>query len=341
MESRGDLCPKVSIVIPVKNGADQIKDLLDSLLEIDYDGDRLEVIVVDGRSTDATREIAQRYPVKLVTEEEPGINGARNTGVRSSSGEIIAFTDYDCVVPNNWVKSIVREFQDPSVGCVGGSVSRYRDDFLSRYADESLIPVMRMFRKKVTIDRIQLPFSYPMGCNFAVRRSAIEKAGLFDELFTCGFDELEFVERICKEGYKLVLTPTVIVRHKHRQSLMGLLKQTFRYGKGGGVLLRIKGLKSIFGRWVLLSLIGFLAWLLSGLALALYTAFSGSMLSLAALLILYFMPPLILLLTYLKRLTKAGGRRRWLLAYPLLDVLRFLAFSSGILIGLFKHADKH
>lgn len=340
MESRGDLYPKVSVVIPVKNGADQIRDLLDSLMEIDYDGDRLEIIVVDGKSTDATRDIAQRYPVKLVTEEKPGINGARNTGLRLSGGEIIAFTDYDCVVPNNWVKSIVKEFQDPSVGCVGGSVSRYRENFLSRYADESLIPVMRTFRKRMMIDRIYLPFSYPMGCNFAVRKAAIEKAGLFDERFTCGFDELEFVERICKEGYKLVLTPDVMVRHKHRQSLSELLKQTFRYGKGGGVLLRIKGLKSIFGRWVLLSLAGFLAWILSGLAFALYAVFSGSMLSIAAFLSLVFIPPLILLLIYLKRLIRAGGRRRRLLAYPILDILRFLAFTSGILIGLFKYADR-
>ncbi|MCX8176879.1 MAG: glycosyltransferase [Candidatus Bathyarchaeota archaeon] len=340
MESRGDLCPKVSIVIPVKNGADQIKDLLDSLLKIDYDENKLEIIVVDGKSTDATREIAQRYPVKIVTEENPGINGARNTGVKLSSGEIIAFTDYDCVVPINWVKSIVREFHDPSVGCVGGSVSRYLENFLSRYADESLIPVMRMFRRRIAIDRIHLPFSYPMGCNFAVRKAAIEKAGLFDERFTCGFDELEFVERICKKGYKLVLTPDVIVRHKHRQSLLGLLEQTFRYGKGGGVLLRVKGIKSIFGKWVFLSLIGFLAWILSGLAFTLYTVFSGNGLSLAALLFLAFTPPLILLLTYLTRSTKADGRRRWLLAYPLLDILRFLAFASGILVGLFKYADK-
>lgn len=340
MENRGDPCPKLSIVIPVKNGADQIRDLLDSLMGIDYNGDRLEIIVVDGKSTDATREITQRYPVKLLTEEKPGINGARNTGLRLSSGEIIAFTDYDCVVPDNWAKSIVNEFHDPSVGCVGGSVSRYKDSFLSRYADESLIPVMRTFKKRVMIDRIYLPFSYPMGCNFAVKKAAIEKAGLFDERFTCGFDELEFVERICKKGYKLVLTPDVMVQHKHRQSLLGLLKQTFRYGKGGGILLRIKGLKSVFGRWVFLSLIGFFAWVLSGLTFALHTVFSGDLLYLAALLSLVFIPPLILLLIYLMRTIKVKGRHRRLLAYPLLDILRFFAFASGILVGLFKYADK-
>lgn len=341
MKTKNEAYPKVSIVVPVKNGASKIKDLLDSLMHVDYDKDKLEIIVVDGKSKDATKEIVSKYPVKLVIEEKTGVNVARNTGIKNSGGEIIAFTDHDCVVPENWVKAIVDNFQDRQVGCVGGKILRYNNDFLSRYADESLVPVMRIFKKKTIIDRIKSPFYYPVGCNFVVRREAIEKAGFFDERFTYGFDELEFAERICMEGYKIVLTPDVMVQHKHRSTLSELLKQTFRYGQGGGLLPKTKGIKSVFSKWVLLSIIGFTLWVLMLLYLTFCVLFGGSTEFLIMLASLFFAPLLGLLILYAYRTFKIGdGPYRRILAYPLIDMARLLAFVAGGINCLLKLGNK-
>jgi glycosyltransferase involved in cell wall biosynthesis len=341
LETKNEAYPKVSIIVPVKNGAAKIKDLLDSLMRVDYDKDKLEIIVVDGNSTDTTKEIVSKYPVKLIIEEKAGVNVARNAGIRNSSGEIIAFTDHDCVVPENWVKAIVSNFQDPQVGCVGGKILRYNNDFLSCYADESLVPVMRIFKKRTIISRIKSPLCYPVGCNFAVRREAIEKAGFFDERFTYGFDELEFAERICMEGYKIVLTPDVMVQHKHRSTLSELLKQTFRYGQGGGLLPKTKGIKSVFSKWVLLSIIGFALWVSMLLYLAFCILFTGSTEFLTMFIAFMFIPPAVLMIIYAYRTFKMDdGNYRRILAYPLIDIARFVAFVAGGINCLLKPRSK-
>lgn len=330
MEKGNETYPKVSVVVPVKNGAVHIKDLLDSLMRVDYDHDKLEIVIVDGNSTDRTKEIASKYPVKFILEEKPGINAARNTGVKNSNGEIIAFTDHDCIVPKNWIKKIVENFQDPKVGCVGGSVLRYNNDFLAQYADESILPVLRFFKKKAVINRISSPMYFPVGCNFAVKREAIEKVGFFDERFKNGFDELEFAERLCEMGYKIVLTNEMIVKHKHRSSMRELLRQTFHYGQGGGLLPKIKGVKSIFSKWVILSLTVFTLWFLTLFSLAVYTFFSHSILSLITFLGLLFFPLFGLMTLYAYRTFKSkDGKYKRIIAYPMIDIARSLTFVAG------------
>jgi glycosyltransferase involved in cell wall biosynthesis len=329
--------PKVSIIVPVKNGAAEIKDLLESLMRVDYDKDKLEIIVVDGCSTDGTREIVSRYPVKLLTEEKPGVNAARNAGIKNSTGEIIAFTDHDCVVPKDWVKKIVASLRDPEIGCVGGQILRYNDDFLARYADESIIPVMRIFKKKTLIEKISSPVYYPVGCNFAVKREAVEKTGFFDERFEYGFDELEFAERVCDKGYKILLTPEISVKHKHRSTLLGLLKQTFRYGQGGGLVPRVKGVNSVWSKWVLLSIASFALWFFAILFLILYMFLTWSAESLLTLSALLFFPLVGLMALYTYKTFKVGdGKYQRILAYPFIDVARSLAFVAGGIHRLLK-----
>lgn len=329
--------PKVSVVVPVKNGAAKIRDLLDSLMKVDYDKDKLEIIVVDGCSTDGTQEIVSKYPVKLVVEKKPGVNAARNTGVKISTGEIIAFTDHDCVVPKDWIKKIVENLQNPEVGCVGGQILRYNDEFLARYADESIIPVMRIFKKKTLLDRISSPIYYPVGCNFAVKREAVEKTGFFDERFEYGFDELEFAERVCEKGYKILLTPEITVKHKHRSSFSELLKQAFRYGQGGGLVPKIKGVNSVLSKWILFSIAAFSIWFFVMLSLAIYTVLTWSTGFLAIFFALLFFPlgGLMALYAY-KTIRLRDGMYQRILLYPFIDIARSLAFIVGGMQRLLK-----
>jgi len=329
--------PTVSVIIPVLNAEATIKDLLDSLIEVDYDKGKLDVIVVDGGSTDRTRDIVQMYRVKLVLESRRGINVARNAGVRNSQGEIVAFTDADCAVPKDWIKRIVENFKDPNVGCLGGSVSRYKDDFISIYADNSIVPVLRRFKKREILDTVQ-PFSrYPAGCNMAVRRSAIEKLNGFDEQVRYGFDEDELVERICNSGFKMVLDPSVMIKHKHRQMLSELLRQTFNYGRGGYLLFKRKP-RGRFSMWILLSLVSFIIWLVVSFSF-LFLTITFNTVFVAPLLSITLIPYLILALFYLY---EGSGRKRDIafVAYPFMDLLRFLAFYSGGIYELLNMTDE-
>jgi glycosyltransferase involved in cell wall biosynthesis len=337
LHEKGEYYPKVSVIVPVKNGAAHIRGLLDSLMQLDYDKDKMEIIVVDGNSTDNTREIVSQYPVKLLLEERPGLNAARNTGIKNSNGEIIAFTDADCIVPKNWISRIIDNFQNPQVGCVGGNVIGYYDSFLSYYSDESLIPVMRIFGKREILDSVKPPQKYPAGCNMAIRQDAIKKAGLFDEGIKYGFDEDELVERICKIGYNMVLDPNVVVKHKHRPVLKELLRQNFSYGRGLGLMLRKMGIKSAFPKWILLCIVGFFLWGLIILTLAIHALLTSSFASQITLLSMLLLPPFGLMVFYgyqtIKKRDKKYGR---VLVYPFIDIARALAFIFGGICQLFK-----
>ncbi len=331
---KGDHDPFVSVIVPAFNSEATIKDLLESLMLLDYGKENLEIIIVDGGSTDRTVEITKNYPVRIIVESRKGINVARNAGVKSSKGEILVFTDSDCVVPKDWVRRIVEDFRDQSVGCLGGSALRYEDNFLSRYADISVVPVLRRFRKREILDGVKLLLRYPAGCNMAFRREAVEKAGLFNEKIHYGFDEDDLAERVCKLGYKMLLDPEVIVWHKHRRSLLNLLKQFFNYGRGGALLIRT-GVKGKFSGWILTSLLFFSAWITISIFLALLsTIFDKAFL--IPFLLITVAPLFFLAVFYTIRSSGKIGRRIEVLAYPILDLLRLLSFNFGIVYGLLK-----
>jgi GT2 family glycosyltransferase len=327
--------PAVSIIVPVRNGEKTIPALLESLMKLDYNREKLEFLVVDGNSIDKTKDVVKQYPsVKLIIQNGDGLNAGRNTGIRNSKSEIIAFTDSDCVIPVDWVRNIVKNFDDPQIGCLGGNIKGYDSDFLSQYADNSFMPVLRIFKKHEVLDSIELFQRYPAGCNMAFRRKTLEDVGGFDEGIRHPFEEDEAVERVCKAGYKMVLDPNCLVLHKHRSSLKELLKQNFSYGRGIGFLLKKKKTKEPISRWALLNLLGFLSW------------FSASVLFILILTLgwkNFYIFPLSIVLTPLLGLAmiyalRAIKNRRYerIVIYPFIDLLRELAFSLGEVYQLFK-----
>jgi glycosyltransferase involved in cell wall biosynthesis len=328
----GDL--NISVIVPVKNSVRTIRDLLDSLMELDYDSDMFEVILVDGDSTDGTRKIIQEYPVILLDEEGHGLNAARNTGIKWSSGEIIAFTDGDCIVPPDWLRNMAKNFRDPNVSFVGGPVQGYDgESFLSVYMDETYFQVKPGFTWRSEATDLML-LQFPAGCNMAFRRHALEKVNFFDERIAFGFDDLDPVEKLGSRGFRMVMDPEVVVLHQHRTSLRDIFKQHFNYGRGGALLIVYKRASklarwftnylftSIFSLSLVLMLIG------SGL-------FLGNMFTVQFGLGFVSFGLLILMLFY------AGvgwrtGRLRKMILYPLIDVARGLFFTFGGLTQLLK-----
>ena len=327
--------PSVSVIVPVRNGEATIEPLLESLQRLDYDKNKLEVIVVDGNSTDRTRDIVKKYPVKLIIERKEGLNAARNTGIRNSNGEIIAFTDCDCIVSSDWIRKIVKNFKDPRVSCVGGSAKGHDNDFASQYADNSIVPLMPFFKKREELDMIRPFLHHPAGCNMAFRRKAFKEVGCFDEGIQYGFDDVEIVERVCKAGHKMVLDPNVFVWHKHRSTLKEFLKQNFKYGRGSGVLLRRRGTKDVVSTWSFLSLVGFLSWLLISGSLT-FLSITTNLIIFPILLFAFTVMLLLALMVFYLYKALENKRYERIFIYPFIDFLRGFSFFCGQIYQLFK-----
>ena len=323
--------PSLSIIIPVLNMGRTVRATLESLMKLDYPRENLEIIVVDGKSRDDTRQIVEEYPVRLVDQEGKGLNAARNTGIKYSSGEILAYTDGDCVVPRDWAKKIADNFQDPFIGFVGGTMDGYdQTSILSNYMDESLFQSKPGFSIRIEATDLKL-MQFPAGANMAFRRKALARVKFFDENITYGFDDLQPVEAMGFKGFRIVLDPEVTILHQHRSTLLGLLKQHFNYGRGGSLLI-IHKRASILASWyaaylistlALMTILGFLLYIgvkikhpmPFNLALgifAIYWVFNT----------LYYLPVSI-----------HSGKLWKILLYPALDILRGFAFTFG---GLYQ-----
>jgi glycosyltransferase involved in cell wall biosynthesis len=127
---RGDVSPKVSFIIAAYNEENRIREKIENTLAQDYPGEKLETIVVSDCSTDRTDEMVRSYESKGVrlirAPEREGKEAAQKIAVGKSSGEILVFSDVATLLETNGISNIVRNFNDPTVGCVS-SVDRFVD----------------------------------------------------------------------------------------------------------------------------------------------------------------------------------------------------------------------
>jgi glycosyltransferase involved in cell wall biosynthesis len=114
LTSANDLKVAVSVVIPTKNEAKVIQECLSSVFNQSLKP--LEVIIVDGRSTDDTLKEAGQFPVKIRTETEPtSLPNARNLGIKSSKGDVVFIMDADVILEKDCIYNAVKYFQDPNI----------------------------------------------------------------------------------------------------------------------------------------------------------------------------------------------------------------------------------
>lgn len=182
---------KLSVIIPTRNRCEYLKDVLESLGKQTLEISVFEVVVVDNGSTDDTLSVVKDFRDKLpnlvyVYEEKPGLHEGRHAGYRIANSDILVYADDDIIAFPTWLEGILESFEDDSVVLVGGkNLPKYEATppfwILEKWYE--LCPFGHCLPQLSLIDfgdEVQdIPAGYVYGCNFAIRRWVIEKAGGF------------------------------------------------------------------------------------------------------------------------------------------------------------------
>lgn len=234
--------PKVSVVIPIYNGENDLPDLINCLKSQTYPIEQVEYFLVDNASSDRTSQIiqntAQNFP-KIHYLAETKIQSsyaARNAGIRASTGEIIAFTDADCRPQPQWLTELIIPFQDSNIGIVAGEIIGLPGKtILEKYAEEQDV-----LSQKYTLEHPFCP--YGQTANLAIRKEIFTQIGLFRPYLTTGGDA-DICWRIQRESnWKIQFAPNAIVQHRHRSTLGEFKSQWRRYGKSNRYLHELHGI---------------------------------------------------------------------------------------------------
>lgn len=232
--------PFVSVVVPVYNEAHVLSNCLQGLFDQSYPSDAYEVIVVDNGSTDGTRQIIDRYPVRYAEETSTQSSyAARNEGIRVAQGEIIAFTDADCVPHPNWLVTGVKPFRDSSVGGVAGRIvsGEPSNDV------EAELRRQNWLAETATLEHSFLP--YAQTANAFYRQSIFNRIGDFEETWVSGGDADLAWRMQLETPLALVHEPGALVEHHHRSDLGGIFRQAIKWGHGSAQLERKYGPKAV------------------------------------------------------------------------------------------------
>jgi mycofactocin system glycosyltransferase len=229
--------PKVSVILPVRDQPVYVSECLQSLMQLNYPHDRLEVLVVDDGSRNSLAEITSTFKVNLIRlEESQGAAVCRNIGAESASGDILAFLDADCIADRDWLREITPFFQAEGVGAVGGFVAGYyQKRLLDRY--EEVASPLNMGQRLIFEVDAKSTFYVPT-CNLLVKSQVFRDISGFKPGMTLG-EDVDFCWRMRSLGYNLLYVPMGRVAHKHRNHLPKMLKRRSEYGTSEAGLYRI------------------------------------------------------------------------------------------------------
>lgn len=240
----------ISVIIPTLNSADSIGYTLSSIFSDGFSGGSFEVLIVDGGSTDDTVEIAKRYPVKVFKCEKPGAGSARNVGMKNARGDILCYTDSDCIVKEQWLDKINIFFRaHPNVDGVGGPVLPYlkSTNKLQKLNGEIFVED-NPFPKEIVKVKFRSFNGVLMDANCAYRKDSLLLVGGFPEPFGWG-QELSW--RLAARGRTLIFDPEIRVYHIFPSRLQDIFEQQFRWGRGMmELIIRYYGLRNMWGNFL-------------------------------------------------------------------------------------------
>ncbi|MGH2443259.1 MAG: glycosyltransferase [Chloroflexota bacterium] len=213
----------VSVIVPVLKDR-RVARLLDSLQTQTFPEDQFEVIVVDNSGDGEIRRIVARYNYRYLVERPKGSYAARNAGLAHASGQILAFTDADCIADSAWLESLVEAFTDEQIGGVGGTIVKTEGGSWVQRASFELQPSESALQF--------LPFSllpYAATANVAYRAGVLRQIAGFDTSFKSGGD-VDISWRVGLSGYWMAPCAEAVIHHEMRPSLAAYFGQYLVYG---------------------------------------------------------------------------------------------------------------
>ncbi|MBI2415383.1 MAG: glycosyltransferase [Candidatus Kerfeldbacteria bacterium] len=218
----------ISIIIPVYNDR-RISQCIAALERLHWPKTDYEIIVVDNASEPWLKPLVTATSARYSTEPQPGSYRARNTGMRQARGEVLAFLDADCVAAPNWLQTITTALQqyDAVLGLASGANQQ-----------KLAIVEQRLYEQIVAAFTAHLPLRRIDTRNFAMRRTAYEKIGGFNETLLYGGD-MEYGARLHQAGVPIGYSAAMIVQHDHPTDLPSLLKKRVRQNYGNMRILEI------------------------------------------------------------------------------------------------------
>ncbi len=217
-----------SIIIPVYNRIDEVRDLLDSLSH-QTDKDFEVVIVEDGSSQRCNGVVAQfadRIDVKYFYKDNEGRSIARNYGMEHATGEYFLFFDSDCVIPEQYIATLRNALKANPVDCFGGPDAAH-----SSFSDtqKAINYSMTSFLTTGGIrgGKVQLEKFVPRTFNMGFSRRVWEKVGGFREMFS---EDIDMSTRIRKAGFSIALIRDAYVYHKRRVNMRLFCRQVYVFG---------------------------------------------------------------------------------------------------------------
>ena len=229
----------ISVIIAARNSEETLSKCLDSVTKIQDPA--FEIFVVDDGSTDRTGSIAAGYPgVKLLRTSGIGPSAARNKAVKEARGDFIAFTDSDCIVPQEWLTELRRGFTEESVAGTGGVQESPADEVPFARKVHWFLAAFGFMTNYMQTATTMREVDHNASCNVMYRKVVYQKFCGFLEAFWPG-EDLEFDHRLGKAGRKLTMNPKAVVYHYRTRTWEGFKQMMFRYGWAQGKLVRIHG----------------------------------------------------------------------------------------------------
>jgi len=221
--------PKVSVVVCSYNGGKTLDRCLESLKHVDYPD--YEVVLVDDGSKDNTQEIAAKHPwIVSIRQENKGLSFARNVGARAAKGDVIVYTDSDCMADPDWLYYLVGTLLSGDYAGVGGpNISPPAENWVQACVSAAPGGPSHVLLTDVVAEHIP-------GCNMAFHRWAFEQVGGFDPEYRKAGDDVDFCWRLQSSGGVIAFSPAAIVWHYRRFSLSAFKKQQEGYGEAESML---------------------------------------------------------------------------------------------------------
>jgi GT2 family glycosyltransferase len=220
--------PLVTVIVPVYNDAGRLAGCLRALDAQTYPRDRFEVIVVDNGSMDRPHDVVAQFPgMRLLVERTPGSYAARHRALAAARGEILAFTDADCLPDAAWLERGVAELgRVPNCGLVGGRV-----DVLCRDATQPTLYDLYDHVFDFDQERFVARGGFACTANLFTTADVVRHVGGFDPSLRSGGDR-DFGNRVRAAGYGLAFGGGAVVAHPARRSLRALLLKRLRVAGG-------------------------------------------------------------------------------------------------------------